>query len=91
MPSVSTISPSGTSPFSAKSALCSQTMTGSGSRMAAAISPTMSAGVDGATILRPGMAIAQFSMLWLCWAPKRRPAPLAVRSTSGSDTWPSVM
>ena len=51
----------------------------------------MSAGVDGATILRPGMAIAQFSTLWLCWAPNRRPAPLAVRSTSGSVTWPSVM
>ena len=46
---------------------------------------------DGATTLRPGMAIAQFSMLWLCWAPNRSPAPLAVRSTIGIETWPSVM
>ena len=51
----------------------------------------MSAGVEGATTLRPGIAIAQFSMLWLCWAPNRSPPPFAVRSTSGSDTWPSVM
>ena len=36
-------------------------------------------------------AIAQFSTLWLCCAPNRRPAPFAVRSTRGSDTWPSVM
>ena len=66
-------------------------MTGSGSRIAAAIRPITSAGVDGATTLSPGIAIAQFSTLWLCCAPKRRPAPLAVRSTSGSETWPSVM
>ena len=66
-------------------------MTGSSSRMAAAIRPFMSAGVDGATTFRPGIAIAQFSMLWLCWAPNRRPAPLAVRSTMGIETWPSVM
>ena len=36
----STCSPSGTSPLIANSALCSQKMTGSGSRMAAASSPT---------------------------------------------------
>ena len=36
---VSTCSPSGTSPLSAKSALCSQKITGSGSRTAAAIRP----------------------------------------------------
>ena len=35
--------------------------------------------------------LAQFSMAWLCWAPKRRPAPFAVWRTSGSETWPSVM
>jgi hypothetical protein len=91
VPSLSTSSPSGTSAFTANSALCSQKMTGSGSRIAAAISPTTSAGVDGATTLRPGIAIAQFSTLWLCCAPNRRPPPLAVRSTSGSDTCPSVM
>ena len=59
--------------------------------MAAASSPFMSAGFDGATTLSPGMAMTQFSTLWLCCAPNRSPAPLAVRSTSGSVTWPSVM
>ncbi len=77
--------------MSAISALCSQKITGSGSRMAAAISPTTSIGVDGATTFSPGMAMAQFSTLWLCCAPNRSPPPLAVRITSGSDTWPSVM
>ena len=91
MPSGTTCSPSGTSPFVANRPLCSQKITGSGSRIAAAISPTTSAGVEGATTLSPGIAIAQFSMLWLCWAPNRRPAPFAVRMTSGIETWPSVM
>ncbi len=59
--------------------------------MAAASRPLASAGVDGATTLRPGTAIAQFSRLCECWAPKRVPPPLAVRITSGIDTWPSVM
>ena len=71
--------------------MCSQKITGSGSRMAAAIRPTTSAGVEGATTFSPGIAIAQFSTLCECWAPKRRPAPFAVRITSGNDTWPSVM
>ena len=51
----------------------------------------MSAGLAGATTFRPGMAIAQFSIAWECCAPNRSPPPFAVRSTSGSDTWPSVM
>ena len=59
--------------------------------MAAAMSPTTSAGVEGATTFRPGMAMAQFSTLWECCAPNRSPPPLAVRMTSGSETWPSVM
>ena len=59
--------------------------------MAAAMSPFMSAGFAGATTLSPGIAIAQFSIDWLCWAPNRSPAPFAVRRTSGSATWPSVM
>ena len=66
-------------------------MTGSGSRTAAAISPMTSRGVDGATTLRPGIIIAQFSTLWLCCAPKREPAPLPVRTTSGHLTWPFDM
>ena len=59
--------------------------------MAAAISPTMSAGVEGAAILSPGTAKAQFSTGWECWAPKPRPLPLAVRMTRGTLTWPPVM
>ena len=77
--------------MSAKSALCSHTITGSGSRIAAAIRPTMSAGVEGATTFRPGTAIAQFSIDCECCAPNRSPPPFAVRMTSGSATWPSVM
>ena len=47
--------------------------------------------VDGATTLRPGTAIAQFSTLCECCAPKLPPPPLAVRMTRGSETWPPVM
>ena len=39
------------------------TITGSGSRIAAASRPFMSAGFDSATTFRPGIAIAQFSTL----------------------------
>ena len=35
--------------------------------------------------------MTQFSTLCECWAPKRSPPPLAVCSTSGSETWPPVM
>ncbi len=90
-PSRSTISPSGTSPLLAYRTFGSTTITGSGSRTAAANSPIMSAGVDGTTTLRPGIAIAQLSTLCECWAPNRTPPPLAVRITSGSETCPSVM
>jgi len=51
----------------------------------------LAAAFDGATTLMPGMAIAQFSTLCECCAPKREPAPLAVRITSGSAIWPLVM
>jgi hypothetical protein len=50
-----------------------------------------SAGVAGAAILRPGMVSAQFSTAWECCAPKPRPPPFAVRTTSGTVTWPPVM
>ena len=59
--------------------------------MAAASRPFTSPGNAGATILRPGIIIDQFSTLCECCAPKREPAPLAERITSGSVTWPSVM
>jgi hypothetical protein len=53
--------------------------------------PITSAGVEGATTFKPGTAIAQFSTAWECCAPKRTPPPLAVRTTTGTVTWPSVM
>jgi len=59
--------------------------------MAAASRPLTSAGFDGATTLMPGIAMAQFSTLCECWAPKRDPAPLAVRMTSGIVNCPLVM
>ena len=59
--------------------------------MDAAISPTTSAGVAGATIFRPGTVSAQFSTACECCAPNPRPPPLAVRITSGTVTWPPVM
>ena len=79
------------SPFDAKSPLCSKNTTGSSLRIADAISPTTSAGVDGAAIFSPGMVNAQFSTDCECWAPKPSPPPLAVRTTSGTVTWPPVM
>ena len=66
-------------------------MTGSGSRTAAASNPITSRGVEGATTLRPGIIIAQFSTLCECCAPKREPAPFAVRTTSGHLSWPFDM
>ncbi len=80
---VSRISPSGTSPFGVYSDLCSKKITGSGSRTAAASRPMTSTGEDGAATLRPGIIMHQFSTDWECCAPKREPAPLAVRTTSG--------
>ena len=91
VPSVSSTSPSGTSPLVAINDLCSNSTTGSGSRIAAAIRPTMSTGVEGATTLRPGTIMHQFSRLWLCCAPKRTPDPLAHRTTSGTASWPLLM
>ena len=91
-PSSSTTSvPSGTSPLLAIRPLCSKNTTGSGSRTAAASSPTTSRGLDGATTFSPGTAMAQFSTDCECWAPNRTPAPLAQRTTSGRASWPSDM
>src|SRR5207302_2307437 len=90
-PRGSTCSPSGTSPLFASRLLCSKNSTGSGSRIAAASRPLASAGLDGATTLMPGIAIAQVSTLCECCAPKREPAPFAVRMTSGSVICPSLI
>ena len=75
----------------ANSGLLSKKTTGSGSRTEAAINPTTSAGVEGATTLSPGIIMHQFSTAWECWAPNRTPPPLAVRTTTGMVTWPPVM
>ena len=45
----------------------------------------------GATTFSPGTVNAQFSTDCECWAPKPSPPPLAVRTTSGTVTWPPVM
>jgi pyruvate dehydrogenase E1 component beta subunit len=37
------------------------------------------------------MTNGQVSTLWECCAPKRAPPPLAVRITSGIETWPLVI
>ena len=71
--------------------MCSNISTGSSLRIALAISPTTSSGVDGAAIFSPGTASAQFSTACECWAPKPSPPPLAVRITSGTVTCPPVM
>ena len=71
--------------------LCSKNTTGSGSRIAAARRPFASAGLEGATTFSPGTDIAQFSTLCECCAPKREPAPFAVRMTSGKLICPSLM
>ena len=47
--------------------------------------------VEGATTLRPGIIMHQFSTLWECCAPNREPAPLPVRTTSGHLVCPLVM
>ena len=79
------------SPLDANRPLCSKKTTGSSLRIAAAISPTTSAGVLGATILTPGTVSTQFSTACECCAPKPSPPPFAVRITSGTATCPPVM
>jgi hypothetical protein len=81
----------GAGPLLAKSPLCSKNTTGSSLRIAEAMRPTTSEGVDGATIFSPGTVRAQFSTDCECWAPNPRPPPFAVRITSGTVTWPPVM
>ena len=60
-----------------RATLASRKITGSSSRIEAAISPMTSTALLGTTTLRPGIIIAQFSTLWECWAPKRKSAAVA--------------
>lgn len=73
-------------PLLANSPLCSKKTTGSSLRIADAIMPMTSAGVDGAAIFSPGTVNAQFSVACECCAPKPRPPPFAVRTTRGTVT-----
>ena len=53
--------------------------------------PLASSTVAGAATLRPGTPAYQPSKLWECWAASWRPAPLAMRITRGTPTWPPLM
>ncbi len=70
--------------------MCSKKTTGSSSRIAAFSSPFASAGVDGATIFRPGMPISHETGICEWIAPKRPPAPTTERITSGTLWAPPV-
>ena len=53
--------------------------------------PRASSSVAGARILRPGMWAYQPSRLCECWAASCRPAPVAMRITSGTANCPPDM
>ncbi len=69
----------------------SQNTTGSSSRMAASSSPLASAGFDGQTVLRPGIAVVMPYSVCECCAAERSPAPTEVRTVSGTRTLPPNM
>ena len=50
-----------------------------------------SATVAGARTVMPGMEANQFSKLWECCAATCRPAPVAIRITSGTENCPPDM
>ena len=66
-------------------------ITGSGSASAGFSMPRASSIVAGATTLMPGTCAYQFSKLCECWAASWRPAPVAIRITSGMLNWPPDM
>ncbi len=59
--------------------------------MAASSSPLASCGFDGTTVLRPGMAVVKACSDCECCAAERSPAPISVRTTSGTRTLPPNM
>ena len=70
--------------------MCSKKTTGLSSRIADFRRPFASAGVDGATIFRPGIPISQETGICEWIAPKRAPPPTTERITSGTLCRPSV-
>ena len=88
LPSGTRYSSSGTSPLMPSSCLCSMNSTGLLSRIAEAISPLASAGVDGMTVFRPGIWVNQASMDWECCAAAATPAPAIVLTTRGTFALP---
>ena len=69
----------------AYSSLCSNTTTGSGSRIAALMRPLASSAQLGATTFRPGKWHTMPSRDWECWPALRRPEPMGIRSTRGME------
>ncbi len=65
-------------------------MTGSSSSMLALSRPLASRGVAGATTLRPGTELNQFSNVWE-WVAPSWPHPLTVRITMGTRILPPNM
>ena len=53
--------------------------------------PRASSSVAGASTRSPGMWAYQPSRLCECWAASWRPAPVAMRMTSGTSNWPPDM
>ena len=75
-----------TSPSTVYRRLCSRKITGLSSSIAARRSPFASAGVEGATILIPGMPVSQETGICEWMAPKRPPAPTTERIVTGTLT-----
>jgi hypothetical protein len=71
--------------------LGSQKTTGSSSRIAARRSPLASPGVAGMTVFSPGMPVVIQYRDWECCAAERRPAPVEVRTVSGTRAFPPNM
>src|SRR3989441_8996588 len=84
-------SPSGTSPFRLYNISPSSTMTGLLSRIADLRSPLASAGVAGATTLRPGMCASQLSHACECCEESWSAAPFGPRNTIGRGICPPDM
>ncbi len=63
-------------------------ITGSGSSSAANSMSRASWFVAGASTVSPGTCAYQASKLWECWAASCRPAPVAIRTMSGTLTCP---
>ena len=63
--------------------MCSKKITGLSSRIAPLSRPFASAGVEGATIFRPGMPVSHETGICEWIAPKRAPPPTTERITSG--------